>query len=182
MKLKHQKSIRHLKKCPIPTEKDQIYKFEDFIQDIGLDKQKYKLILHKITIEKEHDYHSEVLDPDEYLYLKEIIYTLALYGFQFKQIQYLLLFQVSNSRVGKWAKEFNGEKNEFLIKPIQICTDTSKISKEQVEELILKGDNSNIIKLIQIIYAQELIMYHIDFRQSLNIEQAKILTPENRKK
>ena len=60
--------------------------------------------------------------------------------------------------------------------------DTSKISKEQVEELILKGDTSNIIKLIQTIYAQELTMYDIYTRQSLDIEQAKLLTPENRKK
>ena len=114
--------------------------------------------------------------------MKEIVYTLSLYGFQFKQIQYLLLFQVSNSRLGKWAKEFNGVKKQFLIKPIQICTDTSNISKDLVDDLILKEDNSGVIKLIQTIYAQELIMYHIDSRQSLNIEQAKMLTPENRKK
>jgi len=182
MKLKHQKSIRHLKKCPDITEKDKRYKFEDLIQEIGLDKKKYKLILHKIAIEEECDHHSEALNTEEYAYLKEIVYTLALYGFQFKQIQYLLLFQVSNSRVGKWAKEFNGEKKQLLIKPIQICTDTNNISKEQVEELILKGDTSGVIKLIQTIYAQELIMYHIDSRQSLNIEQAKVLTPENREK
>lgn len=182
MHFRHQKSIRHLKKCPVSTQKDLVYKFEDFIQKIGLDKQRYKLILHKMTMEEKYERHSEVLDTDEYVYLKEIIYTLARYGFQFKQIQYLLLFQVSNSRVGKWAKEFNGKEKPFLIKPIQICTDTSSISREQVDDLITRRDNSGIIKLIQAICAQELIMYDIHTRQSLDTKQAILLIPENRKK
>lgn len=181
MILKPQKSIRHLKKCPKTTEEDQSYKIEEFIQKIGLDIKLYKQILHKMTIDRENYRHSDALDIKEYTSLKKIVYTLALYGFQFKQIQYLLLFQVSNSRVGKWAKEIQ-EGNTLLIKPIQICTDTSKISKEQVDDLISEGDNSNIIRLSQMIYAQELIMYDINTRQSLSIEQAKILHPEDRKK
>ena len=81
------------------------------------------------------------------------------------------------------AKLFKGKETTiFLNKSIQICTNTSDILEEQVNDLILKGNDSGVIKLIQTIYAQELIMYHIDSRQSLNIEQAKILTPENRKK
>ncbi len=191
MRIKHRKelvkkgsmSIRHLRKCPDPTEKDQTYKFEDFMQKIGLDKQKYKKILQCIVKKDKNESLYKTLGEDQYNYLKKIAYTLALYGFQFKQIQYLLLYQVSNSRIGKLAKKFIGEKTTtFPIKPIQICTNTSDILEEQVNDLILKGNNSSVTQLIQKIYEQEIIMYHIKSRHSLNIEQAKVLTPENRKK
>ena len=148
-----------------------------------MDKEKYKKILQSIVKKDKSDHLLETLGKDQYRYLKKIAYTLALYGFQFKQIQYLLLYQISNGRIGKLAKSFKGkETTTFPTKSIQICTSTRGILEEQVSDLILKGNDTSVTQLIQKIYEQEIIMYHIKSRHSLNIEEAKVLTPENRKK
>ncbi len=198
MRREQKKSIRHMKKIPKGISKkdkipfltifQQIF-FEDELEDLKRivtrlsinDANKKKKIIHIIKLLGEIDYAK----------LHWIVYCLALSGFKFVDIEYLLLHIITDRRLSKWTNEYLSKP--FLQTPVQIIL----YRDEELEELIKEYQSKSKIKyvddakqenrrviMLQKIYQCEIVVLDLKAKKSLNLNSfiQELPKRENRKK
>ena len=154
------KYTRH-RKAPSTKSGFEMYsmKFSTLLEDMGFDSDRYFEIIKNVLLDSRNIHHSCALPEDDLNYLKKVIYTLAVYGFQYQQIEYLTLYGVGAKRASVWVKKYIGDK-PFLQKNIVIGIYSTLIEKTAFREI--KQTNKKEDLLTQIM-EEEVIMFSYNF-------------------
>lgn len=176
------KYIRH-KKAPELNEELKSYSisFSQLLENLNLEPQKYYDLLEKILLDTETIHFASLLPKEDLLYLKKLVYTLAIYGFRFIDIEYLSLYGLGAKRVAKWTKEYNDGK-DIEQKNIVIGIYSTLITKEDFRKI--HGEDK-IREYIGQILDEKIVMFSSDNNEKIkpiNFRDTKKVSSSNRKK
>lgn len=182
MKKLPKKYIRH-KKAPKWDEKFKSHSisFYQLIDNLDLEPQRYYDLLKKILLDTETIHFAYLLPKEDLLYLKKLVYTLAIYGFRFIDIEQLSLYGLGAKRAAKWAKEYNNGK-DIEQKDIVIGIYSKLITKKDFREL---PDEDAIREYIDRILDEKIVMFSSDNNKKItpiHFTDTKKVSSSNRKK
>lgn len=170
--------IRH-KKAPEWDEKFKSYSisFYQLIDNLDLEPQRYYKLLEKILLDTKTIHFASLLSKEDLLYLKKLVYTLAIYGFRFINIEYLSLYGLGAKRVAKWAKEYNNGK-DIEQKDIVIGIYSTLITKEDFRKI---QDKEKIKEYIGNILDEKIVMFSSN-NKPIHFTDTKKVGSSSRKK
>lgn len=177
------KYIRH-KRAPKWNENFRNYSisFSELLENLDLEPQRYYELLEKILLDTETTHFASLLPKEDLLYLKKLVYTLAIYGFRFIDIEYLSLYGLGAKRAAKWTKEYNDGK-DIEQKDIIIRIYSTLITKEKFREI---HDEDKIREYIVQILDKKIVMFLSDEKtkkiKPVHFRDTKKVSSSNRKK
>ena len=198
MRRKGKKYIRHPKSDPKIVRDDEKIIFRDFLINIKLDSKRYEEILRILLLNKIKEkpvlHISKFLKEEDYLYMKEIVYTLATLAFRFIDIHYLFLKLFGSGKPQEWSWEYSktlGEKT-FLQKPvrIEIYRDEKRvqglydifIEKSKIQSPDEKKQEERLKNIIDTVMKQKVSITHLDTTEILSIKELMELEKKDRRK
>lgn len=189
MKDYQEKTIRHPKKEPENIREEDKIDFKSFLNAIDIDSSRYEEILKKLILNTKRDkkiYHiNKNLGAADYQHMQKIIYTLASFGFQFTDIEYLFSNLLGRGKSGKWAKNYSEviEKEDyFLQKPVQVYILLDEYG--EIEKLwnANEGEEDKLQTLVDKVMEQKLVLAHIPTNKILTVQEALLLEKVDRRK
>lgn len=182
------KMIRHPKKEPENIQEEDKIDFKSFLNAIDIDSNRYEEILKKLILNDNSNkkiYHiNKNLGDADYQYMQKIIYTLASFGLQFTDIEYLFFNLLGMGKSGKWAKNYSEaveKENYFLQKPVQIYIFVELGEIEKMWSAYM-AEQEELQTLVDKAMGQKMVLVHIPTKKILTVQEALLLEKVDRRK